>query len=292
MKAYTPRETDLQKGGRGARGKKSPAYFFMKKKIVIMMLSMAVAATAMPMYAFAADDEPAVEAESEEGDSSEATEETEEESETESDSDFVEGSAVLADYDYKAGEMTDSGWANNILKMAFTPADGITLDEEENDKLNEYYERNGEDKQVAVNEFVATSEEGDFIQMMVEVNPNRESAEDILNNFMEEENLELPGKVRETEIAGKQFRTCSGVIDKEKFYLAVSTESPDVAIAMKIKYTDTDARKAFTDCFTELKDEEDSDAETDSAEEDAEETEENAEESAEETDVEAEAEAE
>lgn len=102
---------------------------------------------------------------------------------------------------------------------------------------------------------------------------------------MEEENLELPGKVRETEIAGKQFRTCSGVIDKEKFYLAVSTESPDVAIAMKIKYTDTDARKAFTDCFTELKDEEDSDAETDSAEEDAEE-------SAEEADVEAEAEAE
>ena len=85
-----------------------------------MMLSMAVAATAMPMYAFAADEEPVVEAESEEGDSSEATEETEEESETESDSDFVEGSAVLADYDYKAGEMTDSGWANNILKMAFT----------------------------------------------------------------------------------------------------------------------------------------------------------------------------
>ena len=269
---------------------KVPCVFFMKKKIVIMMLSMAVAATAMPMYAFAADEEPVVEAESEEGDSSETTEETEEESETESDSDFVEGSAVLADYDYKAGEMTDSGWANNILKMAFTPADGITLDEEENDKLNEYYERNGEDKQVAVNEFVATSEEGDFIQMMVEVNPNRESAEDILNNFMEEENLELPGKVRETEIAGKQFRTCSGVIDKEKFYLAVSTESPDVAIAMKIKYTDTDARKAFTDCFTELKDEEE--AETDSAEEDAEETDENAEESAEEADVEAEAEAE
>ena len=130
--------------------------------------------------------------------------------------------------------------------------------------------------------------------MMVEVNPNRESAEDILNNFMEEENLELPGKVRETEIAGKQFRTCSGVIDKEKFYLAVSTESPDVAIAMKIKYTDTDARKAFTDCFTELKDEEE--AETDSAEEDVEETEEsteeNTEESPEEADVEAEAEAE
>ena len=109
---------------------------------------------------------------------------------------------------------------------------------------------------------------------------------------MEEENLELPGKVRETEIAGKQFRTCSGVIDKEKFYLAVSTESPDVAIAMKIKYTDTDARKAFTDCFTELKDEEESEAETDSAEEDVEETEENVEESAEEADVEAEAEAE
>ena len=98
----------------------------------------------------------------------------------------------------------------------------------------------------------AMDKDGGYIQMSVEVNPNHESATDILAKFKTEEKLELNGKDKEMKLAGKTFLTVSGVIDKERYLLAVCTDQDNVVLAMKVKYKDSSARKDLMNGFAEL----------------------------------------
>ena len=174
----------------------------------------------------------------------ETVEEVEEETE-----DFVEGSALLSDYNYEAGTLTDKGWESKFLNLKFTPAAGITMGLSENAEIAKYHERNGKDKQVAINEMVALDDKEGYVQIMAEVNPNRESAEDILKTFIELEKLELPSKTREMEIGGKKFLACAGVIDKQRFMLGVCTEMPELALVIKSRFTSATARSEMLACF-------------------------------------------
>ena len=209
-----------------------------------------------------------------------AEEETAEE-ETESKGDFVEGSAVLNDYQYEEGELTEDGWNNNFLNMSYIPGKDISMGIAENDQLASYYERNGEAKQVAINEMVAVDNKEGYVQLMVEVNPNKESAEDILERFCDNEEFTLASDHREMEIAGKTFLTCTGVVDRDRFLIGVCTDEDDFVIALKVKYTNTVARRALLDGFdvietteTETEDIQDEDIESDVEEESEPETEE------------------
>ena len=136
--------------------------------------------------------------------------------------------------------------------MEYIPEAKISIGLEENTKLDEYYGRNGEDKKVANSELVAFDEASGYVQMTAEVNPNHESAEDILTRFMENESLDLAGKNKEMEIGGKTFLTVSGVVDKERYMLGISTDQDNIVLAMKVKYKDTDARKALLKGFSEI----------------------------------------
>ncbi len=200
----------------------------------------------------APESEAAEEAETEAAEAAEteaADVEEEAESESETEGDFVEGSAVLSDYDYKHGELTEEGWSNEFLNMIYMPGRNISMGTAENDQLASYYERNGEDKQVAANEMVAVDDKEGYVQLMVEVNPNHEDAEDILGRFSENEKLTLASDQSEMEIAGKTFLTCTGVVDKDRFLLGVCTDEDDFVIAVKVKYANTVARRALLDGF-------------------------------------------
>ena len=96
-----------------------------------------------------------------------------------------------------------------------------------------------------------------YLQMMVEVNPNKEDAEqeNYLENFKKIEQLELAGKTKDLEIAGKKFQTCTGIIEKEKVMLGVCTEEEGLVLAVKVKYTDSNARKNLLKGFMEIKNE-------------------------------------
>lgn len=194
----------------------------------------------------------------------------EEETETEA-SDFIEGSALLSDYDYKAGELTEESWKSEFLDMQYEPGDSITMDVEDNEKLKEYHLRNGEDKQISNNEMIAKDEDDGYVQIMVIVNPNDESEEDVLGRFAEEESLELVSKAKEMEIAGKTFSTCTGIKDKERFLVGVSTDMDNLAIAIKVKYKNSDARDIILDGFSTISapetEEEETEAETEPASE-------------------------
>lgn len=98
--------------------------------------------------------------------------------------------------------------------------------------------------------------------MTAEVNPNHESEEDILARFKENEKLDLTGKNKELKIAGKTFLTVSGVIDKERYLLGVSTDQDNIVLAVKVKFKDTDARKTLLKGFAEIKDEAETEAVT------------------------------
>ena len=54
------------------------------------------------------------------------------------------------------------------------------------------------------------------------------------------------------EIGGKTFLTVSGVVDKERYMLGISTDQDNIVLAMKVKYKDTDARKALLKGFSEI----------------------------------------
>lgn len=233
----------------------------MRKKAVQLMLglgmSLALMGTTVPCFAA---EETAAESETETVE--ETAPETEVQTETESESDFVEGSAVLTDYSYVKGEMTKDGWKSDFLKMEYVPADKVTMGVDENAKMEEYYGRNGDDKKVADSEMVALDSDGGYVQMTAEVNPNHESEEDILARFKENEKLDLTGKNKELKIAGKTFLTVSGVIDKERFLLGVSTDQDNIVLAVKVKFKDTDDRKTLLKGFAEIKDEAETEAVT------------------------------
>ena len=162
--------------------------------------------------------------------------------------------AVLADYGYIPGSMSETTWTNDKLKLTYIPVEGVDMGISQNEELNEYYTRHGEEKQVANSEFIALGENGDYLQMMVEVNPNKEDAKQILENFKKIEQLELAGKTKDLEIAGKKFQTCTGIIEKEKVMLGVCTEEEGLVLAVKVKYTDSNARKNLLKGFMEIKD--------------------------------------
>ena len=183
---------------------------------------------------------------------------------------FVEGSAVLTDYGYEAGTLDKNGWNSPFLNMLYKPAAGVKMGLEQNEEVNKYHLRHGEDKQVAVNELVALMSDGSYMQMAIEVNPNAEEAEDILERFMENEDLKLPSKVRDTEIAGKAFKFVSGMIGEDKYILSVSTDQENYALAMKVKYATTDSRKALMAGFDQIEKEEETEAVTEAVTEDAE----------------------
>ena len=166
---------------------------------------------------------------------------------------FVEGSALLSDYGYDAGELTDEGWTSKFLEMKYTPADGVEMGIEQNDQIQKYHLRNGVEKQVALNAMIALSKNGCYAQLMVEVNPNHEKAEDMIERFKENEELELSTEVKETIIAGKKFLTTTGIREHEKYMLAVSTDKEDFVIAMIVKYDVAAMRKTLLGGFAEYK---------------------------------------
>lgn len=223
----------------------------MRRKFVQFLLGAVMAVTVMgsSMPVFAEETETVTEAVTEASTEAETT--AAEESET---SDFVEGSALLSDYSYEAGELTENGWNSNFFNMQYIPAKNVSMGLTENEKLGEYYTRNGEDKIVANSEMVALDKDGGYVQMTAEVNPNHEGAEDVLGRFEESEGLELAGKVKEMEIAGKTFKTVSGVIDKEHYMLGVC-EADDFVLAIKVKYEDTAARTILLNGFVAVEEE-------------------------------------
>ena len=251
----------------------------MKRKLVQLLIgaamTAAVAGAQMPAMAeeTAAETETIETVETVAEETTEAAE-TETETETETEDDFIEGSALLGDYDYEAGKLDEEGWESAFLNMKFVPAKGMKMALSENKQLGEYYLRHGEDKLVANSEMVVKDEDDGYLQMTVEVNPNGEEAEDVLARFAELEELELVSKAKETEVAGKIFKTCTGIFEREKYMIGVCTDMDDVAIAIKIKYKDTDARKALLNCFEELEPaEEETETESETATEAIEETE-------------------
>ena len=162
----------------------------------------------------------------------------------------------LADISYEKGALSEEGWESKFLNMKFMPAEGIVMGMEENDTLQEYHNRNGEENAVAASEMVAVTEDGkSFVQVMVEVNPNKEEAEDILDRFTKNEKLEDPTEVRSVSIADKKFVSTTGELDGDHYFLAVSTDQDGVAIAIKMKYANAMKKRAFTKGFEILEEE-------------------------------------
>lgn len=235
----------------------------MKKKVLQCLISFSILCTAAgafsPVYA-----EDAVEVIAAEDSSvAEATDAADENTDTVDmvTNDFVEGSALLSEFGYEAGEVSSNGWMSKYLGMSYVPDSSISMGLSQNKQLKEYYERNGKDKMVANNEFVAMGEKGSYLQLVAEVNPNHETAEDILDRFAEIEKLDLLSEKSEMEVAGKTFLTCTGVADKEKYMIGVSVDDGDIALAMKIKYDNSSTKKTLLGCFEDVAvDEEDVDA--------------------------------
>ena len=238
----------------------------MKRKMVMFLVGASVAAsvfgTQLAAYATDVETEAVTETAADQGENVETeaaaeteveTEaETEVETEAETEDDFIEGSALLTDYAYEAGELTKDGWKSEFLGLEYIPEDGISMSLDDQEKLGEYYKRHGEDRLVANSELVAKDSNGGYIQVTVEVNPNAEAAEDILGRFTELEKLELVSKVKDTEVGGLNFKTCTGIFEKEKYMIGVSTDRDDVVIAFKIKYKETESRKAILEGFHSL----------------------------------------
>lgn len=231
----------------------------MKKKVLQLLVGITISASVMGGCIGA--DRPAMAAEEKEVvtevSTVTATEEIMEAEKETGTSDFVEGSAVLQDYDYKKGELTENGWESTFLGMKYEASKDISMGIKENEKISEYHARNGEEKKVADSEMVALDKEEGYIQIMAEVNPNNESAEDILGRFTENEKLDLVSKTKEMEIGGKAFQTCTGIFEKEKYIIGVSTDTEDIVIAIKAKYKDTAARKTLLERFAALEEVED-----------------------------------
>lgn len=170
---------------------------------------------------------------------------------TEAVSDFIDGSALLADYGYEAGTMTDKEWFSEFLDLKYVPAKGVKMAVDQNKKLNEdYYLRNGAEKQTGASEFAAMNDNGGYLQVSVIVNPNNEAEESLLERFSGDEKLQLTGKAKEEEIGGKTFKTMTGVKDKDRYLIGVSTDVPNYVIAFKAKYADTEDRDVLMAGFS------------------------------------------
>lgn len=240
----------------------------MKRKKVMLLLAAASAAAIASMSAVSAEENTGlvqIENETEadetdealadetEADEADAALEDETEVETEEDEDaYLEGAAVLSDFGYEPGEMTEDAWESEFFNMTYVPSDGISMGLEENGQLAGYYLRHGDDKQVAASEMVAIDEEEDYVQLMAEVNPNAEEAEDILARFTEKENLNLPSDPTVITIADKDFLTCTGVVDSDRYMLGVCTDEENFVLALKVKYENTASRKALLKGFDVL----------------------------------------
>lgn len=253
----------------------------MRKKHLVVAAALMSAITMAAPCAFAAEE---TEQETgtiveigEEADAESAAEETEAETEAETNAEeeaetetgeedpHIEASALLSqhleDIGYEKGELDEDGWVSKYLNMQFVPAEGIVMGVEENATLQEYHDRNGEENAVAVSEMVAYSEdEQSFVQMMVEVNPNAESDEDILGRLAANEELEEVTDARTVEIAGKEFLSTTGELDGDRYFLAVSTEQDGVAMAIKMKYENALMRRDLTNCFDVVEEAEEEDA--------------------------------
>lgn len=166
--------------------------------------------------------------------------------------DFVEGSSILQDYGYEKGELKKSGWKSTFLDMAYIPEDDIKMGLEQDGKLMEYYERNGTDRMVASSEMVALGKNGSYIQLMTEVNPNEESASDILGRFVNDEELEKTTKPKMRKIAGKEFLVCRGKQSDMKCTLGVSTDKKGVVIAFKTAYGSKEEKKLLLKGFSKM----------------------------------------
>ena len=68
----------------------------------------------------------------------------------------------------------------------------------------------------------------------------------------------LPEKIKNS----KSLVRHSGVIDKERYLLGVSTDQDNIVLAVKVKFKDTDARKVLLKGFAEIKDEAETEAVT------------------------------
>lgn len=212
----------------------------MKRKNVGLIVSLAVAASLMNAPVSAEERIPALTVQEVQAD----------QNSTKSDN-WVDGSALLSDYDYQTGILTEEGWENQFLQMAYVPDGGKRIGIRENQELNTYYGRFGKDRMIAVNELVVKDDQDGYLQLMVEVNPNHEKAEDVLKRFVNLEELEMVSITREIDVAGKKMLTCTGVYEKEKYLLGISTDPEDLVLALKMRYESVDARKSILNGFLE-----------------------------------------
>ena len=165
---------------------------------------------------------------------------------------YAENTVILSDFAYEAGTLSNEGWLSSFLEMQYNPLSGFTMGLKENKELNQYYRRFGEETMIANNELVVKGGNKNYLQMMVEVNPNHEKVEDILERFVELEQLEMVSQTKEIEVAGKKVLTCTGVFDKEKFLLGVSTDTDNFVLALKVRYETIDARKNMLAGFEKM----------------------------------------
>lgn len=167
--------------------------------------------------------------------------------------DFVDGSAVLMDYGYKKGYLSENGWESRFLNLAYTPDDSISMGLEQDEELMEYYERNGTGRMIASSEMVALGEKGSYLQLMAEVNPNDEAAKDILGRFVEDEKLEHVTKPKERKFAGRQFLVCRGTYLGKNYMLGVSTGKNHIVTAFKTAYGSKEERKLLLKGFEKIR---------------------------------------
>lgn len=240
----------------------------MKKKIVIALMMTIMCTAAVPVFAqeteVTTEAETTAETEMTSETGSEETE-TETETETESSTEIEKESldyAHLNDIGYEKGTLTEAGWESDFLGMKFEPTKDMSMGVEENETLQEYHLRNGEENAVAANEMIALSSSGNsYVQLMVEVNPNGEKAEDILANMTKNEKLGETSEVRDTTIAGKTFKSVTGNLEEQKLMLAVC-EDEDHVIALKIKYENAMVKRSFLNAFSNLDEAEEPESET------------------------------
>ena len=244
----------------------------MKKKTITMMLGLMLCGAAAAAATAEEAEEVMTEAETVEEeavtgeapdtdtevsveDSGELSQSTETEAQTEEQtekSDFVEGSVTLDELGYKKGTLTADGWSDEYISLAYVPGEGISMGVDQNAVLNTYYERNGADRMVACSELVALADDGSYLQLMAESNPNNDDVEDILDRLAKTEELELVSSYKTTALGSLEFTTCTGLYEKEKYMVGAYTDGNGLAVAFKIRYSEADARQALLDGFQEL----------------------------------------
>ena len=172
--------------------------------------------------------------------------------------------AVLENYSYKQGTFSAEAWNSDFLQMRYIAPQGYEISADFQDKMQEYYLRNGSEEQIASNEMVVLGPDGDYMQMMVETNPNAESAYDILNQFAKKENFSIStisntsteerideNHIMKKNISGKELNYCVGNIDGEAYLLGICVNGSDPIIAIKVKSESVDGRENILSGFQE-----------------------------------------